>query len=99
MSILAFGTCLVIAAASQSRWSSPHRLAPFLHLGQHSYEIYLTHMFVVFAFFSLFLALGKPLWAVPVFFLAVIFVASAVGGLVARYYSEPMNAWLRRRWS
>jgi len=98
MSILALGTCMVIAAAAQSHWRSPRVFLPFLILGQRSYEIYLTHMFVVFAFFHLFLMVGKPMRAVPALFATVILFAVLVGEIVARFYSEPMNRWLRNRW-
>jgi peptidoglycan/LPS O-acetylase OafA/YrhL len=69
-----------------------------LNLGQRSYEVYLTHMFVVFAFFHVFLATGEHLAAVPVLFVAVILVAALLGQGVGRFYSEPMNRWLRARW-
>jgi len=51
--ILAIGTCLVIIACAQTEWKSPRFLLPLLRLGQYSYEVYLTHMFVVFTLFSL----------------------------------------------
>jgi len=95
--ILALATCMVIAAAAQSKWRSPRVFAPFLLLGHRSYEVYLTHMFVVFGFYHLFLLAGKPMWAVPLLFLTVILFAGFLGELVARYYSEPMNRWLRTR--
>jgi len=98
MTILAIGTCMVITAAAQTEWRGPRVLAPFLLLGQRSYEVYLTHMFVVFGFFHFFLVAGKPMWAVPLLFIAVILIAAILGELVARFYSEPMNRWLRKRW-
>lgn len=98
MTILAIGTCLVMIAAAQTQWRAPRLLTPWLNLGQRSYEVYLTHMFVVFAFFHVFLATGKRLAAVPAFFVGVIIVAALLGELVARFYSEPMNRWLRARW-
>ncbi len=55
MTILAIGTCMVITAAAQTEWRGPRVLAPFLLLGQRSYEVYLTHMFVVFALLHIFL--------------------------------------------
>ncbi len=97
MTIIGVGTCLVIVAAAETRWRSPRVLAPFLLLGRRSYEIYLTHMFVVFALLHIFLAAGKPMAGVPVFFLGLIFLGAALGELVARFYSEPMNRWLRKR--
>jgi peptidoglycan/LPS O-acetylase OafA/YrhL len=97
MTILAIGTCMVIAVASQTGWRSPRLFAPVLLLGRRSYEIYLSHMFVVFGLFAVFVRIGKPLWTVPVLFLAVIFTAGLLGELVARFYSEPMNRRLRRQ--
>ena len=55
-------------------------------------------MFVVFAFFHLFLLAGKPMRAVPALFVAVVLFAVLFGELVARFYSEPMNRLLRSRW-
>ncbi|HEV2101731.1 MAG TPA: acyltransferase [Candidatus Acidoferrum sp.] len=98
MSILAVGTCLLIAAAAQTQWRSPRLLGPFLNLGRRSYEIYLTHMFVVFASFQLFVLAGKPMWAVVPLFLCVILIAAFCGELTARYFSEPMNHLIRHRW-
>ncbi len=97
MTIIALGTCMVIITAAQTQWRSPRVLAPFLLLGRRSYEIYLTHMFVVFALLHIFLAADKPMIGVPVFFLGVIFLGALLGELVARFYSEPMNRWLRKR--
>jgi peptidoglycan/LPS O-acetylase OafA/YrhL len=98
MSILAVGACMVIAFAAQTQWRAPRALTPFLKLGQRSYEVYLTHVFLVLALFNVFLAAKKPLVAVPVLFSAVIVLAGLFGELVARAYSEPVNRWLRNRW-
>jgi peptidoglycan/LPS O-acetylase OafA/YrhL len=95
MSILATGTCLLIIVAAQTQWRSPRVLGPVLNLGQRSYEVYLTHMFVVFAFFNLFLLAGKPRRAVPPLFCAVIVVSALLGAATARFYSEPLNRRLR----
>jgi peptidoglycan/LPS O-acetylase OafA/YrhL len=97
MTILAVGTCMIIIAAAQTEWRSPRLLSPLLLLGQRSYEVYLTHMFVVFALFDLFVNRGKPMAAVPVLFIAVILIAGVLGEVVARFYSEPMNRLLRDR--
>jgi peptidoglycan/LPS O-acetylase OafA/YrhL len=99
MTIIALGTCLVIVAAAQTRWKGPCLLVPLLRLGQYSYEVYLTHMFVVFAFFAIFMKCGSPIWSVPLLFVATVVVAAAAGDLVARFFSEPVNRTLRERWS
>ena len=98
MTILAIGTCMVIAAAATTEWRSPRVLSPLLRLGQHSYEVYLTHMFVVFVLFRFFLAAGKRMSLVPALFVVVIIVAGLFGEVVARFYSEPLNRLIRERW-
>jgi peptidoglycan/LPS O-acetylase OafA/YrhL len=97
MTVVGLGACLVIVAAATSGWRAPWVLAPVLQMGQRSYEIYLTHMFVVIAAFAVFVAWGKPLAAVWWVFAAVIVVASLLGWVVSVGFSEPMNRWLRRR--
>jgi len=97
MTVLAIGTCMVIIAASQSQWRAPRVLSPLLDLGQRSYEVYLTHMFVVVALFHLFAIWDKPLPAVPLVFVAAVVLSTLLGDGVARLYSEPMNRLLRRR--
>jgi peptidoglycan/LPS O-acetylase OafA/YrhL len=77
---------------------APRIFKPLLGLGQHSYEIYLTHGFIVLSLFNLFVAAGKPMMAVPILFAVVIVLAALLGMLVARGYSEPVNRWLRNRW-
>jgi peptidoglycan/LPS O-acetylase OafA/YrhL len=98
MAVLALATCMIAIAASHGDWRSPRVLGAFLTMGQRSYEVYLTHMFVVFALFNFFVFGGESLASVPVLFAATIVCAAVLGDLVARYYSEPMNWILRRRW-
>jgi peptidoglycan/LPS O-acetylase OafA/YrhL len=98
MTILGVGACMVIAVAAQTQWQAPGILKPVLRLGQRSYEVYLTHGFVVLGLISLFVIVDKPMKAVPALFIAVILLAALLCELVARGYSEPMNRWLRKRW-
>ena len=98
MTIIALGTCMVIIAAAQTQWKGPRLLAPLLRLGQCSYEVYLTHMFVVFAFFAIFVKCGNPIWSVPLLFIVTVVVAAAAGDIVARFFSEPLNRMLRECW-
>jgi peptidoglycan/LPS O-acetylase OafA/YrhL len=70
-------------------------------VGRCSYEIYLTHMFVVYAFFLAFGALfGKdvPLQALyPASYVLVLPGSVLLGHFVARSFSEPANRALRAR--
>jgi peptidoglycan/LPS O-acetylase OafA/YrhL len=87
---------MLIAVAAQTQWSSPRILSPLVKLGQRSYEVYLTHMFVVFALFSLFVSIDKPMLAVPALFFSVILIAGLLGDVIARFFSDPMNRHLRK---
>jgi len=98
MSIIAIGTCLLITVSAKTNWRAPSLFSPLLAYGRRSYEVYLTHMFVVFACFDYFMArTSRSLWLVPVLFVVVIGIAGILGELVGRFYSEPANRWLRRR--
>ena len=97
MTILAIGSCMVIAAAATTQWKGPSVVLPLLMLGRRSYEIYLTHMFVVFILFGAFKSAEASPGAVPALFISVIVLSSLLGDLVARLYSEPMNRRLRQR--
>jgi peptidoglycan/LPS O-acetylase OafA/YrhL len=96
--LLGVGTCMFIAATTQTEWKSPRVFAPLVRMGRYSYEIYLTHMFVVFTFFDLFIHAGKPMRGVPVLFAAVILVSGMLGAGIANLYSEPANRFLREVW-
>ncbi len=98
MSAIGLGASMLIAVAAQTGWRSPRVLAPLLVAGQRSYEVYLSHMFVVVGGFALFATVGKPMAGVPVLFFVLIAAAVLLGEVVARFYSEPMNRWLRGRW-
>jgi peptidoglycan/LPS O-acetylase OafA/YrhL len=96
MTLLAAATCMTAAAANHGAWVAPRIAAPLLAFGRRSYEIYLTHMFVVFALFDSFIATGQRRSWLPVLFGGCIAGSAVLGDLVARYYSEPMNRLLRR---
>jgi peptidoglycan/LPS O-acetylase OafA/YrhL len=98
MTILAVGACMVIATTTQTNWKSPRVLSPLLTLGRRSYEVYLTHMFVVFGLFQVFTRIGKPMSAVIPLFVVVVVIAGFLSEAVARLYSEPMNRLIRERW-
>ena len=98
-SLLGVGTCMFIAATTQMEWRSPGCVGPLVRMGRYSDEIYLTHMFVVFTLFDLFLHAGKPMRGVPILFVFAILFAALLGAGVANLYSEPANRFLRRRTS
>lgn len=66
-------------------------------LGFNSYEIYLTHMFVVFGMVALFKAGGAHLQFGYLWYAPAILLAWLLGMLVARYFSIPGDRALRNR--
>jgi len=63
--------------------------------GRNSYEVYLTHMLVVWPMVLLFLYFRLSINWSPLWFLIATALAGVCGYLVARFYSEPLNHWLR----
>jgi peptidoglycan/LPS O-acetylase OafA/YrhL len=66
--------------------------------GRLSYEVYLTHMFVVFTALSWFRAAALSLHAAYLIYPPVLAVSWAIAMLVGRFFSQPADHWLRRRW-
>jgi peptidoglycan/LPS O-acetylase OafA/YrhL len=67
----------------------------FRWFGRNSYEVYLTHMFVVWPLMRIFYDLHQPINYAPLWFMAITALAGALGFLVAKFYSEPLNRRLR----
>jgi peptidoglycan/LPS O-acetylase OafA/YrhL len=100
ISVLEAGVALVLIALAGGLFASMRsRIADAIAaIGRCSYEIYLTHMFVVFTAFALFRALDAGIaWVVPWYVVAMA-ASIALGWAVERWFSSPANAWLRARW-
>lgn len=96
--LTAASLCLVLASAWTTGVTLRRGLGWLRSWGRLSYEIYLTHMFVVYATVRIFKATGGDmslgfLWYVP----ALVF-CWLLGNLVERYVSTPAERWLRARW-
>ncbi len=109
VTILGTGTALlIIALGLQQQFESNtapgfwpklnSRLSAFLRwFGRNSYEVYLTHMLVVWPMVGAFFYFHQPINSAPLWFLATTALAGAAGYLVARFYSEPLNGSLRTK--
>lgn len=72
------------------------RATSFLRwFGRNSYEVYLTHMFVIWPMVALFLNFHLSINWSPLWFFATTAFAGIFGYLIAHFYSEPLNQWLR----
>ncbi len=77
-----------------------YRLFSWLkHMGVYSYEIYLTHMFVIIFGAQVFksLSLGTN-WLIP-YSLSLILISYFLGKIIFHKFSEPVNIWLRKKWT
>jgi peptidoglycan/LPS O-acetylase OafA/YrhL len=91
--VLSLGTCMVMLGSVLRGKSGRAWTAPIRWFGRHSYEIYLTHEFVVVWITALYVRVhrGSPLLWIA----AELALAAPLGALVTRWFSEPMNARLR----
>jgi peptidoglycan/LPS O-acetylase OafA/YrhL len=88
--LMVAGTRVQLGAAGAA-W-----LRPLLACGRLSYEIYLTHMFVVLAAVAWFRSHGGPAGAVYPLLGVTLVLCWALGALVERFWSAPANRWLRQ---
>ncbi len=77
--------------APRGRWPT----AILRWFGRNSYEVYLTHMFVVWPMVWAFFRFHQSINMAPVWFVAYTALAGVLGAVVARFYSEPMNRKIR----
>jgi peptidoglycan/LPS O-acetylase OafA/YrhL len=93
--VLALGTCLVMFAVAQEQKEGRWSTGLVRWFGKRSYEIYLTHGFIMMWGIQAYLTLGlSQAWGWP-WYLIMFLVSAVLGWAGARWYSEPMNRWLR----
>ncbi len=96
--LLSLGACAVMLVSvlhnrPGSRWSAPVRW-----FGRHSYEVYLTHEFVIVWLTAAFLArqkTGQPTGSPLLWLAAMLLAAAPLGWLLARFWAIPLNRRLR----
>jgi peptidoglycan/LPS O-acetylase OafA/YrhL len=78
--------------------SALYRSTGFLRwFGRNSYEVYLTHMLVVWPMVGLFFHFHQGLNTAVLWFLAITALTGVTGHVLARSYSNPLNRRLRTR--
>ncbi len=107
VTVLDIGTALLLVALQQnfektgafsrSWFGGLSRSTSILRwFGRNSYEVYLTHMLVVWPMVMLFFHFRQSIDMAPLWFVAATALAGIAGYAVARLYSEPVNRRLRR---
>jgi peptidoglycan/LPS O-acetylase OafA/YrhL len=103
ITILSIGVSLVVLCLhkkdntekAKNRW----QFNWIKNMGMYSYEIYLSHMFVIIFGAQIFqhFELG-PNWLVPTSLL-IILISYQLGKFIFKFFSEPLNLWLRKKWN
>jgi peptidoglycan/LPS O-acetylase OafA/YrhL len=93
--------CLLLACEQRQRrgddWHPWRALGWLRAWGRLSYEIYLTHMFVVFAMVRLFKLAGGDIRLGFLWYLLTLPLCWLLGAAVERWLSQPCERWLRNR--
>ncbi|HEU4413885.1 MAG TPA: acyltransferase [Candidatus Angelobacter sp.] len=76
-----------------------HSTAFLRWFGRNSYEVYLTHMFVLWPVVLLYLHYGISLNFLPLLFPVALALTGLLGYLVAQFYSEPLNRGIRKQFA
>src|SRR5262249_35901124 len=99
VTILNVGVALLIIGLQQrfEKGIHPGRLwtAPLRWFGRNSYEVYLTHMLVVWPLMRIFFNTHRSINGAPIWFVGITLLTGVLGWIVARFYSEPVNRALR----
>ena len=97
ITLLAIGVCLMLIAISQRNRTGAWWTAAIRWFGRNSYEVYLTHMFVVFGLYRIFETMGSPFRWSLIWYASIVPLSGILGAVVAKYFSEPLNRRLRPR--
>ena len=92
--------CMVLGFYRDAATGAPARMIGLewmCSFGKLSYEIYLTHMFVVIAMLRIFRSAGASTWWGVLWYVPTMALCWVLGWVVARFFSGPCDRWIRRR--
>ncbi|HEV2578412.1 MAG TPA: acyltransferase [Acidobacteriaceae bacterium] len=96
--LLALSVCLVMAAVTLRRKRGSRWSAPLRWFGRHSYELYLSHEFIVIfgvALFAQHFPNHVRRGVVAAFVIGMLLATAPLAWALARSFTEPANRWLR----
>ncbi|EPG36075.1 acyltransferase family protein [Acinetobacter colistiniresistens] len=100
ISLFALATAILILANIANEQITTHkpRFKWLQEIGKNSYEIYLFHL-IILGTFKLFYTPALTEGNIKLLLLFIYFLlAIGLGGLIARYFSNPLNRAIRQRW-
>lgn len=90
------GLLLIASVRQQLQPLFRRLLSPIIIYGRLSYEVYLTHAFVVLSGVHLYRKLKVDLNDSFIWLVGIVFISGLLGYMVERYFSAPMNLWIRK---
>jgi peptidoglycan/LPS O-acetylase OafA/YrhL len=96
VTLLSLGIALMCIAFAQAKKTGRMEWAWLRWFGRNSYEVYLTHMMVILPAVAILGRIDPTSRAAPFSYVVMIFASGAVGAVIARYFSEPLNRYFRR---
>jgi peptidoglycan/LPS O-acetylase OafA/YrhL len=94
--LLALGACIVMVTTVLRGRPGRQWTAPLRWLGRHSYEVYLTHEFVIVWITMLYVRVdGSNSHRLLLWIALMVSLCAPVGWIVAKFFSEPLNRRLR----
>lgn len=99
LTLLEVGVALMLVALGKGVGSVlPNRGTNMLRMiGRCSYEMYLTHMFIILGLMNDIKGSQQTMASIFMWYTTMLLLSIALGYLVFRYYSEPVNLALRRK--
>ena len=93
------GMLLIVSVRYKTKRLVSAIISPLRNYGKLSYEIYLTHSFVVITGVSLYRDYKISLDYAPIWLIGIIVLSGVLGHIVEQYFSSPANTFIRQRWS
>ena len=100
--LLALSVCLVMAAVTLRRKHGSRWSAPLRWFGRHSYELYLSHEFIIIAGVAYYAHLYPhhglhfaSRGIIAAFVIVMLLATAPLAWMLARWFTEPANRWLR----
>lgn len=96
VTLLSLGVALMCMCFAQENRPGRMEWAWLRWFGRNSYEVYLTHMMVIFSVLAIMHRLDPDSRWAAASYIVMMFASGAFGTLIARCFSEPLNRYFRR---
>ncbi len=98
MLVLTLSAGVLLIALYREPSAAPRGTRWLASMGRLSYEIYLTHMFIVFAAVAIYRAIDADPWIGFLWYAPVVLLCWMLGAAFAHAWSIPLDRALRARW-